>query len=153
METLSGDVKSRVHVRKQILRKSVQNLVRRVGFSIWRTIFSVLLSGLVLFWALSPSFWGRRVFLGFGLWGLWVGGSWLFLEVSMTVSVLGRPFADCAETTIVNFRIVKLATEFVSEVRAVNGVPNLAAPSSSHFVTLLALQLCSLSEYWELFGA
>ena len=150
METLSGDVKSRAHVRKQILRKSSQNLVRRVAFSIWRTIFSVLLSGLVLFWALSPSFWGRRVFLGSGLWGLWVGGSWLLFEVSMTVSVLGRPFADCAETTIVNFRIVKLATEFVSEVRAVTHIPSYLAQAEGTYHDLLVYASgMTFFDFWD----
>ena len=39
-----------------------------------------------------------------------LAGSWLLLEVSMTVPVLGRQFADCAETTIVIFRIVSFHT-------------------------------------------
>ena len=76
-----------------------------------------------------------------------LAGSWLLLEVSMTVPVLGRQFADCAETTIVIFRIVKVSIEIVSGVRGLNGVPNLAAQSGSHCVALLALEYCSLSEY------
>ena len=66
-----------------------------------------------------------------------LAGSWLLLEVSMTVPVLGRQFADCAETTIVIFRIVKLPTDFVSEVRSVNG-----------FRTWLLLQVRILLHCW-----